>query len=469
MTDFTKIVHGGDLNMLSFHSSIGFDWVLYQQDIEGSKAHAKVLVKAGILTIQEQQQIEQALTEIQEQIAQCVPGAMQSPVGTLFSLADEDIHMGIERLLTEKVGALGKKLHTGRSRNDQVATDIKLYLRQQLTQLQQLVGKLIQTLTEQAQQHAHAYMPVFTHLQKAQASTYGHWLLAYAQMFKRDYIKFGHTLELLDTCPLGSAALCGTTYPLDRHYAAELLGFAGPTESSLDGVADRDHIVDALYNCSLVMMHLSRYCEELIVFSSSDFGYVKFSGEYSTGSSIMPQKKNPDAAELIRGKTGRVYGALTSMLTVLKGLTLAYNKDLQEDKEALFDALDTTKACVKIATLFTASMQVNVERLRQACATGYIGATDVADYLVKKHGLPFRQAYGIVGALVNACIKDNKVLEDCDLLYLQQFYAGFDAEVFKVLDVVTQVEGRKTYGGPAAEAVKQQTENMFAWLAQVTK
>jgi len=444
MQHFSKRFHQkANAQLLQFHSSISFDKRLAKEDILGSLAHVKALSRAKILSDKEADEIQKNLKEILKDIEE---------QNFLFSEEFEDIHMNIEHELIRRIGNIGKKLHTGRSRNDQVALDMKLFVRNELQNVSELLQNLLKSLLVLAEQHLETYMPAFTHLQKAQATTFAHYLMAYVEMFWRDIQKLKNTEELLNYCPLGAAALTGTTYPIDRNLTSSLLHFKAPTNNSLDSVSDRDYLLDAMHNFSLVMMHLSRFCEELILFSSQDYGYLEISDDFSTGSSIMPQKKNPDAAELIRGKTGRVFGHLFSLFTTMKSLPLAYNKDLQEDKEAFFDALDTTKACLSIFTAMISKIQINKTRMREACYQGYIEATDIADYLTEK-GLPFRDAYGIVGAMVKDANEKNSIFQNWSLEKFQEYSLLFQEDIFQVISLENMISRRITLGSPKKEHV----------------
>ena len=428
-----------------FHSSISFDQRLYQQDIKGSIAHATMLGKVGVISPEEAAQIAQGLQELLEEIES---GQVE------FDVAAEDIHMNVEQLLTAKVGAVGKKLHTARSRNDQVAVDIRLYLKDEITAIRTQLKELIETLLDLAEQHLHTVMPGYTHLQRAQPITLGHHLMAYTQMFLRDRERLADCYKRADVLPLGSGALAGTTFPLDREYTAELLGFAEVSDNSLDAVSDRDFAVEYCAAASLIMMHLSRFCEEIILWSTGEFAFIELDDAYSTGSSIMPQKKTPDVAELIRGKTGRVYGDLTGLLTMLKGLPLAYNKDMQEDKEALFDAIDTVKGCLMVFRPMLATMTVRQDNMAKAARGGFTNATDVADYLAKK-GIPFREAHEIVGKAVFYCLQQNKNLEELTMQEYQELSPVFDEDIYGAIGVEYCAAARKVRGGPAPEAVQQ--------------
>ena len=433
-----------------FNSSIHFDCRMYKQDIQGSIAHATMLGKCGIISEHDAALICKTLGEILTDLNS----------GTLaFDMNAEDIHMFIESELTSRIGDVGKRLHTARSRNDQVALDLRLYLRDEIAQLKSLVVNLIDVICNKSEQHAADIMPGYTHLQRAQPVTLGHYLMAYAQMLARDARRLDDVAKNMNVLPLGSCALAGTTYPIDRFMVAELLGFDSVCQNSMDGVSDRDYAIELLSALSIMMMHLSRFSEEIILWSSSEFGFLDLDDAFSTGSSIMPQKKNPDIAELVRGKTGRVYGDLTALLTVMKGIPLAYNKDMQEDKEAVFDALDTAKICLELfaSMLDTATFRVQV--LRDAVSKGFINATDCADYMVKK-GLPFRVAYKIVGQLVAYCIENGKTLETMTLDEYKQANPVFEEDVYAAIDPDTCVACRTSYGGPAPECVKQQIQTM---------
>ena len=390
-----------DQLVYNFNASISFDRRFYEQDIRGSIAHVTMLAKQGILTGEEKEKIIGGLKGILSDVEN---GGLQ------ITSEYEDIHSFVEANLIERIGDTGKKLHTGRSRNDQVALDMKLYIRDEILALDKLLKDMLEILIKLMEEHTETYMPGFTHLQKAQPITLAHHLGAYFEMFKRDRQRMKDIYGRMNYCPLGAGALAGTTYPLDREYTAELLGFAGPTLNSIDSVSDRDYLIELLSAMSTVMMHLSRFSEEVIIWNSNEYQFVEVDDAYSTGSSIMPQKKNPDIAELVRGKTGRVYGALMSLLTTMKGIPLAYNKDMQEDKELVFDAIDTTKGCLALFTGMLASMKFNKKQMENSAKNGFTNATDAADYLVN-HGVPFRDAHGIVGQLVLYCIEKNIALE----------------------------------------------------------
>ena len=437
-----------------FNSSIHFDKKLYKHDITGSMQHATMLGAVGILT---ESEVDAILKGLEGILCDLESGKID------FDYNAEDIHMFVEAELTKRIGDTGKKLHTARSRNDQVALDLRLYLRDEIAELKALVFNLINVICNKSEQHAADIMPGYTHLQRAQPVTLGHYLMAYAQMFARDARRLDVVAENLNVLPLGSCALAGTTYPIDRFMVAELLGFDSVCQNSMDGVSDRDYAIELLSTLSILMMHLSRFSEEIILWSSSEFGFVDLDDAYSTGSSIMPQKKNPDIAELVRGKTGRVYGDLTTLLTVMKGIPLAYNKDMQEDKEAVFDALDTAKICLELFAAMLETATFNVYTLREAVSKGFINATDCADYMVKK-GLPFRSAYKIVGQLVAYCIDQKKTLETLTLEEYHMASSVFEDDIYQAIDPDACVAGRACYGGPAPECVLQQIEDMRKYL-----
>ena len=428
-----------------FHSSISFDQRLYQEDILGSIAHADMLGRQGIIPKEDALLIQKALQEILEDIAQ---GNIE------FDEKAEDIHMNIETILISRIGDVGKRLHTGRSRNDQVALDIRMYVKKEITGLCSLLKELLLTLNHIAGENTDTILPGYTHLQRAQPVTFAHHLLAYVEMFKRDYDRLKDTYKRTDSMPLGSGALAGTTYPLDREYVAEKLGFSSITLNSMDGVSDRDFCIELLSALSILMMHLSRFCEEIILWSSHEFHFVELDDGYSTGSSIMPQKKNPDMAELIRGKTGRVYGSLMSLLTTMKGLPLAYNKDMQEDKEAVFDTIDTVKMCLPVFTAMIKTMIVQKQAMYQAAKGGFTNATDAADWLVKK-GVPFRDAHAIIGQLVLYCINHNTNLDDLSLEEYQAVSPVFDKTVYDAITVEKCVQARNVPGGPSKEYIQK--------------
>jgi len=437
-----------------FHSSISFDQRLFEQDIQGSIAHATMLGEQGIIDAKDAQQIVEGLRGILEDARK----------GKITWRTDaEDIHMNVETLLTERIGEAGKRLHTGRSRNDQVALDTRMYARAACRETEEMLEDLVRTLLGIAEKHLDTIMPGYTHLQKAQPITLAHHLLAYVQMFLRDRRRFREAWRAADVMVLGSGALAGTTYPLNRERVAELLGFGEISENSLDGVADRDFVLDYLSAASICMMHLSRFCEELILWNTNEFRFIEMDDAFATGSSIMPQKKNPDVAELIRGKTGRVYGDLMTLLTVMKGIPLAYNKDMQEDKEAFFDARDTL---VKGLTVFTAMLKTITFRtdvMERGAGGGFTNATDCADYLVKK-GVPFRDAHRVVGELVTHCLNENKALLDLSLEELKGFHPSFEADVFEAISLKTCVEKRRIPGAPAPEMVRQAIAHAYEKL-----
>lgn len=428
-----------------FNASIGFDKKFYKQDIEGSIAHVKMLGKVGILTSKEASDIENTLKDILNEVSN----------GTL-SISDkfEDIHSFVEATLIDRLGDTGKKLHTGRSRNDQVALDMRLFTREEIKETSELLKELMKTIYHIMEENLDTYMPGFTHLQKAQPITLAHHMGAYFEMFKRDRSRLKDILQRMNYCPLGSGALAGTTYPLDRYYTAELLDFYGPTLNSIDGVSDRDYLIEYLSALAIIMMHLSRFSEEIILWNSNEYRFVEIDDAYSTGSSIMPQKKNPDIAELVRGKTGRVYGALMSMLTTMKAIPLAYNKDMQEDKELTFDAYDTAKGCIALFTGMLSTITFNKERMYDSAKGGFTNATDAADYLVN-HGVPFRDAHGIIGELVLYCINKNCAIDDLTLDELKAISDVFEEDIFEAISLETCVNKRLTIGAPGKEAMEE--------------
>ena len=441
-----------------FNSSISFDARMYKEDIAGSIAHAAMLGKQGIIEAHEAEKIIDGLQAI---LADIEGGRVE------FSLENEDIHMNIETMLTQRIGDTGKRLHTARSRNDQVAVDFRLFVKEEISQMIAQVLDLERVLIQKAKANLETVMPGYTHLQRAQPTTFGHYMMAYANMLKRDVTRLEDCLERMDECPLGAGALATSTYPVDRFATAAALGFRKPTDNSMDSVSDRDFAIELLSACSILMMHLSRFSEEIILWCSWEFKYVELDDAYSTGSSIMPQKKNPDVAELVRGKTGRVYGSLVTLLTVMKGLPLAYNKDMQEDKECVFDAIDTVKMCLPVFTAMLDTLTVKEKNMHRAAAGGFINATDCADYLVKK-GMPFREAYMIVGRLVNMCIKTGETLDTLPLKDFRSVSGVFDADVYQALELKTCVNGRKVYGGPAKEAVERQIEAIEQFVRERT-
>lgn len=438
-----------------FHSSISFDSRLYAVDIAGSMAHAAMLGKTGIISSDDSEAI---ITGLKDVLADIESGKVQ------FNEHDEDIHMNVERLLTEKIGDAGKRLHTGRSRNDQVALDSRMFVKQACTDIKALVKGAVSTLVAIAEQNLGTIMPAYTHLQKAQPTTLAHHLMAYAEMFVRDCGRLDSAFAAADVMPLGSGALCATTYPLDRDMVANELGFSAVTNNSMDAVSDRDYMLDFIYACAVCAMHLSRFCEEIILWSTNEFGMVTLSDSYSTGSSIMPQKKNPDMAELIRGKTGRVYGDLMGLLTVMKGLPMAYNKDMQEDKEVLFDAYDTMASCLPVFTGMIQTAAWNKDVMLGSAGLGFTNATDAADYLAKK-GMPFRDAHEVVGKLVLFCEQSGKAIDELTLNELQSLSPMFEDDVFEALSLQTCVDKRAVYGGPAAVSVKKHIGMVKKFLA----
>ncbi|HKM22419.1 MAG TPA: argininosuccinate lyase, partial [Lachnospiraceae bacterium] len=427
-----------DQLVYNFNASISFDQKFYKQDIEGSIAHVVMLYKQGILTLEEKDVILSGLVSIREDIES---GKL------VISEKYEDIHSFVEANLIERVGDAGKKLHTGRSRNDQVALDMKLYTRVEVLCTDELLKELLTTLFHIMESNLDTYMPGFTHLQKAQPVTLAHHMGAYFEMFRRDRLRLKDIYDRMNYCPLGAGALAGTTYPLDREYTSSLLGFEGATRNSMDSVSDRDYVIEYLSALSTIMMHLSRFSEEIIIWNTNEYQFVEIDDAYSTGSSIMPQKKNPDIAELVRGKTGRVYGALMSILTTMKGLPLAYNKDMQEDKELTFDAIDTVKGCLALFNGMLSTIRFNKERMEDSAKNGFTNATDAADYLVGK-GVPFRDAHGIVGQLVLFCIEQNKSLDDMTLEEYQAISPVFDADIYEAISLETCVNKRMTIGAP---------------------
>ena len=437
-----------------FNSSIAFDARMYKEDIAGSIAHAAMLGRQGIIEEHEAEKIIDGLKAI---LADIEADKVE------FSLENEDIHMNIETLLTQRIGDTGKRLHTARSRNDQVAVDFRLYVKQEIPKIIGMVLELEKVLIRKAEANLDTVMPGYTHLQRAQPTTFAHYMMAYANMLRRDVTRLEDCMERMDECPLGAGALATSTYPVDRFQTAAALGFAKPTDNSMDSVSDRDFAIEFLSACSILMMHLSRFSEEIILWCSWEFKYVELDDAYSTGSSIMPQKKNPDVAELVRGKTGRVYGSLVTLLTVMKALPLAYNKDMQEDKECVFDAIDTVELCVPVFAAMLDTLTVLPRNMRNAASGGFINATDCADYLVKK-GMPFREAYMIVGRLVNMCIKSGETLDTLPLKDFRSISNLFDADVYQALELKTCVNGRTVYGGPAADSVKQQIANIKAFM-----
>ena len=440
--------------ILDFHSSIHFDQRLYRYDIMGSIAHVRGLSKMEIISKEDGELIEKTLLEILEDIEN---GKIT------FSTTYEDIHMNIEKILIDRIGDVGKKLHTGRSRNDQVAVDMRLFTKDEVKKIQSYLIELIEVCTNLGSEHLETYMPGFTHLQKAQPISFGHYMFAYSEMFKRDFIRLNNAFELLNYSPLGCVALAGTTYPIDREFTAHTLGFKGPTLNSLDGVSDRDYLIEIMSALSIVMMHLSRFSEEIIIYTSNDFGYIELSDAFSTGSSIMPQKKNPDAAELVRGKTGRVYGDLMALLTTMKGIPLAYNKDMQEDKEGVFDTVKTIIPCLKVMTGMIKTLSVHPDKMAAATQNDFSNATELADYLATK-GIPFRQAHAIVGNLVYEGLQSGKNLQDISLADYQKIDPRIEEDVYQVLDPKVAVQRRTSLGGTGFDQVKAQIKQAHAEL-----
>ena len=432
-----------DKLVYNFNASLSFDSKLYKQDITGSMAHASMLAKQGIIEEQEKEEILKGLKSILEDIEN---------KKLAFTEEYEDIHSFVEANLIDRCGDVGKKLHTGRSRNDQVALDMKMYVRDEIGEIDLLLKGLLTSIYKIMSENVHTYMPGFTHLQKAQPVTLAHHFGAYFEMFKRDRSRLADAKKRLNLCPLGSGALAGTTYPLDRAYTAEVLGFDGPTLNSMDSVADRDYLIETLSALSTVMMHLSRFCEEIIMWNSNEYRFVEIDDGYSTGSSIMPQKKNPDIAELVRGKTGRVYGALMSILTTMKGIPLAYNKDMQEDKEFTFDAIDTVKGCIALFNGMISTMVFNKDNMEKSAKNGFTNATDAADYLVN-NGVPFRDAHGIVGRLVLHCIDKGISLDEMSLEEYQEISPVFKEDIYEAISMKNCVEKRNTIGAPGAEVM----------------
>ena len=448
-----------DEKVNDFNSSISFDARMYRHDIRGSMAHAQMLGEQGIIEKHESEKIIEGLKGI---LADLDSGALH------FDPNAEDIHMFVEQVLTERLGDTGKRLHTARSRNDQVALDIKFYLKDECDEISKLTYELIETLIATAQEHYDTVMPGYTHLQRAQPVTFAHHIMAYAQMLTRDLGRLADTKKRMDRMPLGSCALAGTTYPLNRKRTAELLGFEDITYNSLDGVSDRDYCIELASAVSILMMHLSRFSEEIVMWCSWEFKFIELDDAFTTGSSIMPQKKNPDVTELIRGKTGRVYGDLNTLLVMMKGIPLAYNKDMQEDKEAIFDAVDTLDLCLKTVTPMLDTMKTLPANMRRAAAKGFINATDCADYLTKK-GMPFRDAYKLTGCMVSDCIAKDKTLEELTLDEFKGYSALFENDIYDAIDLIKCCEGRTSYGGPSEASVNNQIrlamDQLAAWEA----
>ena len=434
-----------DQLVYNFNASISFDQKFYKQDLRGSIAHVTMLASVGVLTEEERDQIIDGLKGISKDIQ---TGAVE------ITSEYEDIHSFVEANLIDRIGDVGKKLHTGRSRNDQVALDMKLYTRDEIVDIKYLLKELMETLHRIMKEHIDTFMPGFTHLQKAQPVTLAHHVGAYMEMFKRDYSRLNDIYDRMNYCPLGAGALAGTTYPLDREQTASLLNFYGPTLNSMDSVSDRDYVIELLSALSTIMMHLSRFSEEVIIWNSNEYKFVSIDDGFSTGSSIMPQKKNPDIAELVRGKTGRVYGALTSILTTMKGIPLAYNKDMQEDKELTFDAIDTVKGCISLFNGMMNTMTFNKPQMEKSAKHGFTNATDAADYLVN-HGVPFRDAHGIVGQLVLLCLDKHISLDELPLDEYQKISPAFEEDIYDAISMKTCVEKRNTIGAPGRDAMKK--------------
>ena len=448
-----------DKEVYAFNASINFDKRLIDVDIKGSIAHVTMLAKQGIVTSEEKNVIIKGLE-----------GILADVKANILPITEEyeDVHSFVEANLIDRVGDAGKKLHTGRSRNDQVALDMRLYTRDTVLKTRSLLITLLSEINEAMKANVDTYMPGFTHLQKAQPVTLAHHFGAYFEMFKRDVLRLNDIYERMNYCPLGAGALAGTTYPLDREFVAESLGFYGPTYNSMDSVSDRDYLIEYLSALSIIMMHLSRFCEEIIIWNSNEYKFVEIDDTFSTGSSIMPQKKNPDIAELVRGKTGRVYGALTSMLTTMKGIPLAYNKDMQEDKEMSFDAFDTVNNCIHLFTGMIATMKFNKSIMETSAMMGFTNATDAADYLVKK-GMPFRDAHSVIGKLVLYCIENNKAIHELKILELKSICDMFDMDVYDAISLETCVEKRLTTGGPSRTSIEAEIAANEKFIEDCTK
>ena len=440
-----------------FNASIEFDQKMYRQDIAGSRAHAAMLAKQGIISPEDQKAIDAGLLQILEDIE---AGNIE------FTIENEDIHMNIESILTQRIGEPGKRLHTARSRNDQVAVDFRLWTKEAVQSLMEDIKRLLNSVYNVAQKHKDFIMPGYTHLQRAQPVTPAYHFMAYFQMFKRDYSRFADCLERMDVMPLGSGALAGTTYNTDRRFVAQQLGFADICENGMDGVSDRDFALEFLSDASICMMHLSRFCEEFILWSTTEFGFIEIDDAYSTGSSIMPQKKNPDMAELIRGKTGRVYGDMMTLFTLMKGLPLAYNKDMQEDKPPVFDAAEQLSACINIFADMLDTVTIKTARMEEAAKSGYMNATDAADYLVSK-GVPFRECHAIIGEIVLYCIEHGKAIEDLSLEQLQDFAPQFGPDIYENIDLRACVKAKKSEGSTSFESVDRMLEKAAAYLAEL--
>jgi len=437
-----------------FNSSISFDCRLYKYDIQGSIAHAEMLGQCSIISKEESSKIVDGLIGIMKDIEN---GSVT------FDIESEDIHMNIEKLLTDRIGVIGKKLHTARSRNDQVALDFKMYVKDEINNIKKMITELETSLLYKAEKNVDTIMPGYTHLQPAQPVTLAHHLMAYFEMFKRDIERLSDCYKRTDVLPLGSCALAGTTYNIDRNLVAQKLNFKSITDNSMDGVSDRDFAIEFLSTLSIVMMHLSRFCEEIILWCTQSFNFIELDDSFSTGSSIMPQKKNPDIAELIRGKTGRVYGNLLGLLTVMKGIPLSYNKDMQEDKEAVFESVDTVKACLMTFIPMLDTMKIKVDTMKKACNFGFLNATDAADYLVKK-GVPFRDAHGIIGRLVLYCIENNKTLDDLTIGEYQNISDVFSGDIYDSIDIKTCIDNRKTHGGPSHDMAARAIASGYSYM-----
>lgn len=440
-----------------FNASIYFDKKLYKEDIEGSRAHAAMLAKQGIISQEDADKIDKGLAEILDEIED---GLIE------FTIKNEDIHMNIESILTERIGDAGKRLHTARSRNDQVALDFRLWTKRAAETHLNDLKLLCKSILKIAESNQQTVMPGYTHLQHAQPVTFAFHMMAYFQMFKRDYQRFSDCIERMDFLPLGAGALAGTTYNTDRQFLAERLNFSGITENAMDSVSDRDFAIEFLSDASICMMHLSRFCEELILWSSSEFSFIEIDDAYSTGSSIMPQKKNPDMAELIRGKTGRVYGNLITLLTLMKGLPLAYNKDMQEDKPPVFDASETLSACINIFADMLDTITVKADNMEKAASTGFMNATDAADYLVSK-GLPFRECHAIIGEIVLYCIDHGKSIEELSLKQLRDFAPEFDEDVYNHVNLKACIKAKASEASTSFESVRKQLDSAHNWLKKL--
>lgn len=449
-----RFTAGTDKSVDDFNSSIRFDQRLYKQDIEGSIAHAEMLGRCGIIPEEDAALICKTLLEILDDVEK---GSIE------FEVDAEDIHMNIEKILISRIGDAGKKLHTGRSRNDQVALDLRMYLKVEIGEMKGMLIDLQKKLLQISEEHLETIMPGYTHLQRAQPITLAHHMMAYFQMFRRDIGRLEDCYKRMDVMPLGSGALAGTSYALDRQYVADRLGFSAITENSLDGVSDRDFAIELASCISIIMMHLSRFCEELVLWSSAEFSFIEMDDAFSTGSSIMPQKKNPDVAELVRGKTGRAYGSLVTLLTMMKSLPLTYNKDMQEDKEAIFDTVDTVKMCLPVFTKMLASAKINRSKMYKAAQGGFTNATDMADYLVKK-GIPFRSSHEIIGKMVLYCINQDKAIAELSMEEFNQFSDKIEDDVYSQISLEKCVSSRNLPGGPAAESVKLSIEKGYKFL-----